>query len=272
MPELINDTMSIIDVLPPAEQVTQYDGWWGAGHMLLRGTIPDGVEARVGSLPDGLVPGLLALEWCRLTFSDLSLPRFGARQEDGTRHASLPIGDFDTAVAPSLLFYGCAATEATGLRIALRPGLMHTMDGRKLDGGHVIGLVRGDELVGFEGLDMGEPAWLGCGVGLGSTARFLQGRRPGMSAGNEEWHGTRSGYNSRGCRCVECTEANRLHKRHLRQQRASRPTPDHVHGTANGYSNYLCRCDRCTEAWRITCRGQRARRAAALPEDQEAGE
>lgn len=148
MSGLANPTMSIVDVLPPLDAAWQYYGWWGAGHMLLRGTAPEGVETAPGNLPYGLIPGLLDLEWSLLTLGDLGLPEFGERQPDGTRHASLPVGTGGW-VAPSLLFYGIAATEATGLRIAWRPGKITTLDGEELDGGHVIGLARDGEMVGF---------------------------------------------------------------------------------------------------------------------------
>lgn len=60
-----------------------------------------------------------------------------------------------------------------------------------------------------------------------------------------------------GCRCVKCTEANRLkHYRASVKRHAMKIKPEHVHGTYNGYVNYGCRCDKCR-----ACNTERCRQA-----------
>lgn len=75
----------------------------------------------------------------------------------------------------------------------------------------------------------------------------------------EPWHGTLGGYRNHKCRCVPCTEANRLYQADHRLRLALRPVP--VHGTENAYSNYLCRCTLCRAAHTA---GARKRRDARL--------
>ena len=75
-------------------------------------------------------------------------------------------------------------------------------------------------------------------------------------------HGTRSKYNA-GCRCDECTTANREAGRALR--RRGGPPPSHG---LSGYVNYSCRCEICTRAnteasYGYQQRFQRNKRAAA---------
>ena len=64
-------------------------------------------------------------------------------------------------------------------------------------------------------------------------------------------HGTFYGYNGRGCRCSECTEANRLQfikSRAARKQRIASGDADFFHN-ASAYSNWGCRCEICCSAW-----------------------
>lgn len=63
-------------------------------------------------------------------------------------------------------------------------------------------------------------------------------------------HGKPGTYN-RGCHCVACTEANRLHAVELREVLAARTAaddPEVPHGTAGGYKNWGCKCRPCTDA------------------------
>lgn len=50
---------------------------------------------------------------------------------------------------------------------------------------------------------------------------------------------------TRGCRNVECTEANTIAMQIKRENAWQRIPPDHVHGTLTGYDYWGCRCDLC---------------------------
>jgi hypothetical protein len=68
-------------------------------------------------------------------------------------------------------------------------------------------------------------------------------------AGNTVRHGgTGSAYSNYGCRCVECTEANRARAERRRAERKSEGAPGHAHGSRSTYSNWSCRCGRCRSA------------------------
>jgi hypothetical protein len=78
-------------------------------------------------------------------------------------------------------------------------------------------------------------------------------------------HGTGNGYRHYGCRCAECTEAQRLDQvavKALRVARGKRNPALIPHGTAGGYTNWECRCEECTEAMSID---DRRKRAARIP-------
>lgn len=81
--------------------------------------------------------------------------------------------------------------------------------------------------------------------------------RAGMSVATEREHGSRSRYCA-GCRCEDCTRANREYNREnhrkLARERGIKPRVA-KHGT---YSKYRlgCRCDKCMEAHRLYRRAQ----------------
>lgn len=61
-------------------------------------------------------------------------------------------------------------------------------------------------------------------------------------------HGNRSRYSNDGCRCEECTAANRKFCSLQDYKRATTtPFDDIPHGW-NGYQHYKCRCDICRPA------------------------
>lgn len=72
-------------------------------------------------------------------------------------------------------------------------------------------------------------------------------------------HGTHGGYCNYGCRCKDCTtaqreavadaKARRRSERFIIDGRLIHPTAPH--GSENGYTNYGCRCLPCTEAHRL---------------------
>lgn len=73
-------------------------------------------------------------------------------------------------------------------------------------------------------------------------------------------HGTASNYNA-GCRCADCTEAQRLRIALFRLDRAGSLSPDDPrHGNASSYINYGCRCRPCTDAHNARLLPGRARR------------
>ena len=64
-------------------------------------------------------------------------------------------------------------------------------------------------------------------------------------------HGTRPGYDKYGCRCAECTAAERAHRRKCMpggQAKTEAGDPAVPHGTPGGYFNWGCRCDECRAA------------------------
>jgi hypothetical protein len=74
-------------------------------------------------------------------------------------------------------------------------------------------------------------------------------------------HGTRSHY-VRGCRCDECTKANRDYQTVRIVQRKKLLASGAVtkqHGNINTYNNWGCRCNACTEAQKLRCRAYHAR-------------
>lgn len=81
-------------------------------------------------------------------------------------------------------------------------------------------------------------------------------------------HGLSATYNNAGCRCGECTEANRL-----RQQRfLARPFADVPHGTVSGYFNWGCRCGKCKPAGAIANAARRAKARGAVPQAEPAAQ
>lgn len=60
-------------------------------------------------------------------------------------------------------------------------------------------------------------------------------------------HATRQRY-VLGCRCRDCTDANRLYQRGLKDK-----TPPN-HGTISAYRNFACRCEPCKAAGRARTR------------------
>lgn len=66
--------------------------------------------------------------------------------------------------------------------------------------------------------------------------------------------GSGTSYVHYGCRCLECTEANRARATRGRADRYSREIPETVpHGKASTYSNWGCRCEACSADWKIKC-------------------
>lgn len=76
--------------------------------------------------------------------------------------------------------------------------------------------------------------------------------------------GAGTSYVHYGCRCLECTEANRA--RHVRghESRHSREIPETVkHGKAGTYVNWGCRCEPCTKAQTDKCNSYYAKNLSA---------
>lgn len=72
-------------------------------------------------------------------------------------------------------------------------------------------------------------------------------------------HGTQNAYLNYGCRCEECSLANKEAGKRQAAERKARETPERVHGTASGYTNYGCRCELCKGAIREYARKRRER-------------
>lgn len=81
------------------------------------------------------------------------------------------------------------------------------------------------------------------------------GQRSGLPSSQP--HGTRGRY-CRGCRCEDCTEANRQCGRRLKGRIPPR------HGTESAYRNYACRCEPCLLAGSIANARTRQRRGQRL--------
>lgn len=71
-------------------------------------------------------------------------------------------------------------------------------------------------------------------------------------------HGTRGRYVNDGCRCSDCTDANRQYHRDINQRRKAARTladghlvaaDDLPHGRPSTYSNWHCRCRPCSQAY-----------------------
>ena len=77
-------------------------------------------------------------------------------------------------------------------------------------------------------------------------------------------HGLPSSYIKYGCRCADCTKANRDRVRGQRERRFAAPkNPDDPrHGKPTFYSNYGCRCEACIDAWSLKCKEHYAKRKA----------
>jgi hypothetical protein len=68
-------------------------------------------------------------------------------------------------------------------------------------------------------------------------------------AGNTVSHGGKgSAYSNYGCRCDECTEANRVRAERRRAERKGEGPPRDAHGSRSTYSNWSCRCGKCRSA------------------------
>jgi len=67
--------------------------------------------------------------------------------------------------------------------------------------------------------------------------------------------GTQGAY-ARGCRCNECTRANReAHRSTVSKMKAKGLAPsDRRHGTPYAYNSWGCRCGKCKAAWAERCR------------------
>lgn len=64
-------------------------------------------------------------------------------------------------------------------------------------------------------------------------------------------HGQEATYTVYGCRCDDCTTANKLYAREKRKSRHQRLLADPtiaVHGKISTYTNYGCRCKKCSGA------------------------
>ena len=77
-------------------------------------------------------------------------------------------------------------------------------------------------------------------------------------------HGTRSGYAHHGCRCGDCTKAQRAYMARYtaRLQRRLSET-DVPHGSWSTYNNWGCRCDACKAAGSAKNAANYARRKQA---------
>jgi hypothetical protein len=64
----------------------------------------------------------------------------------------------------------------------------------------------------------------------------------------EKWHGTKNGYDHKGCRCDRCRSARKAHEDAARARRYATPKDpdDPRHGTQAFYANHGCRCDACS--------------------------
>lgn len=78
-------------------------------------------------------------------------------------------------------------------------------------------------------------------------------------AGNPVQHGgTGSAYSNYGCRCEECTEANRARAERRRAQRKREGPAKDAHGTLSTYANWSCRCVWCRRAAAVAFAGRRS--------------
>jgi len=77
--------------------------------------------------------------------------------------------------------------------------------------------------------------------------------------------GAGTAYANYGCRCAECTEANRVRTARRRAERVAehKDPNDPRHGKVSFYSNHGCRCEKCTTAWSAYCKSAHAKRKAA---------
>lgn len=66
-----------------------------------------------------------------------------------------------------------------------------------------------------------------------------------MTLPEAQRHGRRGSYVT-GCRCSQCTTANRLYAAARRGERIGGGLQPAKHGNS-GYTNYGCRCDVCTK-------------------------
>jgi len=73
--------------------------------------------------------------------------------------------------------------------------------------------------------------------------------------------GSGAAYANYGCRCDECTEANRVR---IVRRRSSRKLSEFKgeHGKESTYTNWTCRCKSCSEAHAKVCKAyyRRSRR------------
>jgi len=71
--------------------------------------------------------------------------------------------------------------------------------------------------------------------------------------------GAGTAYAHYGCRCEECTEANRKRVARRRAERTAAPKDDNDprHGSYSFYSNHGCRCDKCRSAASKTMKERR---------------
>jgi hypothetical protein len=78
-------------------------------------------------------------------------------------------------------------------------------------------------------------------------------------AGNPVQHGgTGAAYSNYGCRCVECTEANRARAERRRAQRKREGPAKDAHGTLSTYANWSCRCVWCRRAAAVAAADRRS--------------
>lgn len=75
--------------------------------------------------------------------------------------------------------------------------------------------------------------------------------------------GTGSAYSNYGCRCIECTEANRARAERRRTERKRQGPPKDAHGSSSTYSNWSCRCVWCRRAAAHAAALNRATRSGA---------
>jgi hypothetical protein len=75
-------------------------------------------------------------------------------------------------------------------------------------------------------------------------------------------HGTTNGYSNFGCRCAQCTEANRLAQAAYKARLRAEGRVLGAHGTDSCYDSG-CRCDECRAAHNRKSREYKRRRRTA---------
>lgn len=92
-------------------------------------------------------------------------------------------------------------------------------------------------------------------------------KREGDRYVGSNYHGTRTGYQKRKCRCDKCREWNRTYHAKLterKQLELLRNWDSVEHGKVDTYKNYKCRCALCRAANTKRARSERVRKVFGL--------